>query len=363
MARGGRALSAPKRPMSRQIALAVDDPEAESAPGIMELVAPPEVRATMFPWQDPDGAAHLTVVVKQTFRITARGLAPDPDPVPILLADEHLEGDPLLPPRLESDCAPFKPRADVLLVGRAHAPGGRPVEQLVAGFRVGALRRAIAVVGDRRWRTRTLGKPAMDAPKPFTTMDLGWDRAFGGATGDRLCEENPVGCGIVFDEESIDGTRLPNLEDPRRRIESWTDRPPPVGVGFVGRGWVPRRCLAGVSHAFHNAAPAEQQIDGYLRGDEEVELVNLTPDGHVRFRLPGRRPALGVTRWTASPLEWLATHPGVPSRPLLREAVIAPALDTLILLPEERRACLVHRAVCDLAHLDGLEIARVTVRL
>jgi hypothetical protein len=349
--------------MSRDTALAVREqkPDAASRPGIFELVTPPEAPATMFAWQDPDGAAHLTVVVKQTFRITSSGLVPADDPLPILLADERQGDDPLAPPRVESDCVPFKPRADVVLIGQAHAPGGRPVEQVLAGFRVGALRRAILVVGDRRWRRRTLGKPSMDAPKPFTTMDLAWERAFGGTTADRLCEENPVGRGIVFDDESIDGTPLPNLEDPRRRIESWTDRPTPAGVGVVGRGWAPRRTFAGVSHAFHNAAPGEQQVAGYLRGDEDVELVNLTPEGHVRFRLPGRRPALRVERWTASPRDWLATHPGVPARPLLREGVIALMLDTVMLLPGERRVCLVHRAVCDLENADAREIARVSV--
>lgn len=348
--------------MSRNAALAVREqqPDADSRPGIMQLVTSPETPATMFAWQDPDGGAHLTVVVKQTFRITSGGLVPD-DPLPILHADERQGDDPLAPPRVESDCVPFKPRADVLLAGQAHAPGGRPVEQLLAGFRVGTLRRAILVVGDRRWRRRTLGKPSMEAPKPFTTMDLGWERAFGGATAERLCEENPVGRGIVFDEESIDGTRLPNLEDPRRRIESWTHRPAPAGVGVVGRGWAPRRVFAGVSHAFHNAAPVAQQVDGYLRGDEDVELVNLTPEGHVRFRLPGRRPALRVERWIASPREWLATHPGVPARPLLRESVVPLVLDTLMLLPGERRVWLVHRAVCDLESADAREVARVSV--
>jgi hypothetical protein len=324
----------------------------------MELVAPAATPATMFPWQDGSGAPHLTVVVKQTFRIAGDRLVPDPDPLPILLADDYGGRSPLLPPRLESDCAPYKPRADVVLVGRAHAPGGRPVARLVAGFRVGSLRRAVLVVGDRRWRTRRLGRPVMDDPIPFTTMDLGWERAFGGA----LCPVNPVGRGIAAEEASLDGTALPNLEDPRAPIASWTDRPAPAGVAWVGRGWTPRRDLA-ASPAFHNAAPAEQQLDGYLRGDEEVELMNLTPDGHLRFRLPARLPMLRVSRWTASPLAWLAAHPGTPTRPLQRDETVAPALDTLILLPDERRVCLVSRAVCTLTHPDGLDVARVVVQV
>jgi hypothetical protein len=203
----------------------------------------------------------------------------------------------------------------------------------------------------------------MDDPRPFTTMDLSWERAFGGATGDRLCIENPVGRGIAADQESLDGTALPNLEDPDARITCWTDRPAPAGVGFVGRGWAPRRSLAGVSHAFHNAAPVPQQLDGYLRGDEEIELVNLTPEGYLSFRLPGRRPRVRVARWSPSPFTRHATDGDASMDRVRPEDDLVPTLDTLILLPDERRICLVYRAVCSLTRADGLEVTRVTVRV
>src|SRR5262245_4261597 len=346
-----------------QSALAHREAPVEIPPGITGLDAPPAAPATMFTWQDAAGAPHLTVVVKQTLRITESGLGHDPEPLPVLLADDYQPDRPLIPPRLESDCAPFKPRADVVLVGRAYAPGGRPVTQLVAGFRVGTLRRAIVVIGDRRWRTRRLGRPVMDDPRPFTTMDLSWERAFGGATVDRLCLENPVGRGIAADRESLDGTALPNLESPDARIVCWTDRPAPAGVGFVGRGWSPRRSLAGVSHGFHNAAPVPQQLDGFLRGDEEVELVNLTPEGHLAFRLLGRRPRVRVARWSTPSFTSQAAERDAPMGPVHREHDVVPALDTRILLPDERRVCIVHRAVCALTCADGVDVARVTVRV
>lgn len=340
---------------------ASEPPPAASGPGIMQLVAPPGARTTMFGWQGLDGRARLTIVAKWTFRFGATGLRPDPEPLPILLADEMHDDDPLRPPRLESDCAPFKPRADVVLVGRAHAPAGKPVDRLVAGFRVGSLRRRLLVVGDRRWRTRTLGRPVIEGPEPWTTMDLGWDRAYGGATASRISETNPVGRGLVLEKDDADATPLPNLENPHDAIASWTDRPAPAGFGFVGRGWVPRRALAGTSHAFHNGAPPEQQVDGYLRGDEEVELVHLGPEPHVRFRLPGLRPKVTIARWVVPPLGWLAAHAGTDAAPPLREDAVTPVLDTLVLLPEERRVYVVYRAVCDLTSADSLEVARVTV--
>src|SRR4029450_9237610 len=138
---------------------ASEPPPAASGPGIMQLVAPPGARTTMFGWQDLDGRARLTIVAKWTFRFGATGLRPDPEPLPILLADEMHDDDPLRPPRLEWDCAPVRAGAYVVLVGRAHAPAGKPVDRLVAGFRVGSLRRRLLVVGDRRGGTRTPRPP------------------------------------------------------------------------------------------------------------------------------------------------------------------------------------------------------------
>ena len=38
---------------------------------------------------------------------------------------------------------------------------------------------------------------------------------------------------------------------------------------------------------FYNGAPQDLQVPGYLKGDERVELVNLTPEGKLGFDLPG----------------------------------------------------------------------------
>src|SRR5882762_6925747 len=60
------------------------------------------------------------------------------------------------PPALvyPSDFALFKPRADVLLVGSAHAPAGTPVSQLDVSLRVGNLKKSLFVIGDRYWQGR-----------------------------------------------------------------------------------------------------------------------------------------------------------------------------------------------------------------
>src|SRR5439155_1509221 len=78
--------------------------------------------------------------------------------LPIFTGDIVKDKDPSST-RFESDLVPFKPCTDVVLVGRAYAPEGKPVTEMVAGLRVGQLRCGVAVIGDRKWQTQLLEKP------------------------------------------------------------------------------------------------------------------------------------------------------------------------------------------------------------
>jgi hypothetical protein len=115
---------------------------------------------------------------------------------------------------------------------------------------------------------------------------------------------NPVGTGFFLDKRSADGQRVPNIEDPRQLIGAWDDRPAPAGCGFVAPSWLPRRAYAGTyderwqeeqfpllpadfDMRFFNCASSGLVCDGFLVGDEPVELLNLSPHGPLSFRLPG----------------------------------------------------------------------------
>jgi uncharacterized protein YjbI with pentapeptide repeats len=215
-------------------------------------------------------------------------------------ADEDVEASA----RYASDFAPHKPRADVLLVGHCHVPGGEPVTRCQAGLRVGSVERRLTVLGDRRWERHGLRKRPSE-PEPFTSMKLTYERAFGGPH----YELNPVGCGHKPDDEH---PSLPNIEVPLDTLESTRDRPPPAGFGPLGAMWKQRRRKLGsykgdwlktrwphwpkdFDWGHFNAAPPEQQVEGYLRGDEEIVLENLHPEhAEYRTRLPGLRQRVFV---------------------------------------------------------------------
>ena len=83
------------------------------------------------------------------------------------------------------DFAPEKPLTEFIVTGSAVAPEGKPVTELIAGFRVdGLISKTIRVVGDRVWREGLVPGISPSAPAPFTRMPLTYERAFGGMETD-----------------------------------------------------------------------------------------------------------------------------------------------------------------------------------
>lgn len=210
------------------------------------------------------------------------------------------------------DMVPPKGGTDVLLNGHAYAPRGKKVRKVDVMLRIGNLRKRLRVFGDRRWTKSLLlfGTMFMTSPEPFEVIPLTYERAFGGwdskaknASDHRLYNPNPIGRGFGIRRLHLDGELLPNVEDPKHMITSWRNRPPPAGFGVIASYWSPRLEFAGTydkkwmqnkapllpndfNPKYFQCAPENQQVSGFLRGGEEVELINLYEGGPLRFRLP-----------------------------------------------------------------------------
>jgi hypothetical protein len=256
------------------------------------------------------GIDTLYVAVKATFAIGAT-LEIAEQQQPIVLADEYW-GEPCQSSiKLASDVHLCKPATDILLVGEACAPERRPVSQLDVSVSVGPYRDNLRVFGDRVWEKGMFGTRA-SAPQVFETMPLVYERAFGGVevidadTGEVAYEpRNPVGRGF-HDKRAkiaIDGTPLPNLEDPAQLLARPYDRPAPKCFAPVAAAWEPRKSFAGTydetwqktqapflprdfNPRFFNCASVNLIGNGYLRGGEPVEISNASPRGVLRFALP-----------------------------------------------------------------------------
>lgn len=262
---------------------------------------------TLFASPDPQGIDSLYTVVKATFDLR-NGVHAAEEQLPVVMASEHF-GDPLTSSiRVPADISLVKPATDVLLLGSAHAPAGRPVHWMDVSLTVGPLRKYVRVFGDRHWEHTGMGY-RMSAPAPFEQMPLVWERAFGGADevdGRPTAEpRNPVGRGYRARDGArpLDGSPIPNLEDPYTPLQSWTDAPPPACFAPIAPHWKPRSDFAGTyderwqrqrapflpedfDPRFFQLAPPGLVASGYLRGGETVEIRGATPSGYLAFPLP-----------------------------------------------------------------------------
>ena len=347
----------------------------------MEILNDTPFLVETLPFKGPEDKTVLTIIVKGTFNIVpGEPAAVAEEQIPIAFGDEFYDEKQGGSVKFESDVAPFKPRADIVLVGHAHAPGGGSVLALDVSMRVGQVRKTIRVFGDRRWAMASRLLPEHPSkPQPFNSLPLIYERAFGGidSEGGGYCPENLVGCGFFAKKsaKAIDGAPLPNLEDPNNLIKSWKDHPKPMGFGFYGRAWMPRAGYLGTyddkwrekrspdppedfKFDYYNAAHPDLQVAGYLKGDEEVELAKLTPDGKLRFWLPGITITCTVTKSF-----WEGGEEGFEEAEELyktTEEVIL-NLDTLCLIPDEKRLYLIWRGLCRITDLTALEVKTVEV--
>jgi len=207
-------------------------------------------------------------------------------------SDDDRAGECLYP----GDFADYKLGTEVMLRAACHAPGGQPVTECPVRFTVGTWSKTLHVIGRRVWTERILGA-AISNPVPFVTMPLGFASAFGGPTH----PWNPLGKGRGTPE-------LPNVELPAARIQSKRDTPPPAGFGPINAAWPQRAGKMGKAYgpewrkrrfpfyaedfdwSFFHAAPADQQLGRFLRGDEEIAFQNLhRAAASFSARLPGLR--------------------------------------------------------------------------
>jgi len=262
---------------------------------------------------DKNGAKSWVVAVKATFDVLPDETTKIADEQQDPLHAEQYSGEPGKSSVLyDADLTGAKQNTDVVLNGSAYAPMGNLATEVMVTMKVSGMTKTLKVFGDRHWES-FLGL-SMTPPEPFEKMPITYERAFGGwdtipekVTDQRLEPRNPIGAGFATRAEHLVDKPLPNVEDPKHLISSWKDRPPPMGFGAISSYWLPRRGYAGTCDSkwqkvrfplwpedfddrFFQCAPEDQQVPGFLKGGEEVELVNLSATGYLNFDLPKAYP-------------------------------------------------------------------------
>ncbi|AZO63660.1 MAG: DUF2169 domain-containing protein [Mesorhizobium sp.] len=284
-----------------------------------------------------DGQEVLVAMFSASFHAPKEGsdLEPSGEQLPVIFGDTPFGNPALSSTRYESDIVPLKPASEIIVNGTAYAPNGKPIREMQVGLRVGGMRKALNVVGDR-----TYDMGSYSAPNPFLTMPIVYERAYGGTTADGNADpRNPVGVGFHHapSADTQVRTQAPNITYPGEPFLNPSDRPKPAGFGALGRGWQPRIGYAGTydqawietqwplppkdfDPRFNMCAPADQQVPR-LVGGEQVTVIGMTPSGRWDFRLPR----------IVAPLRLIFAD-------RVEEAILQP--DTLIIEPDLRRLTL-----------------------
>jgi uncharacterized protein YjbI with pentapeptide repeats len=289
---------------------------------------------------------RLVIGVTAAFRLGAeKHLVPDIEMWPQAIAALEAENGIL-------DEATPKVRAELLVNGSCYPPGGTPQSVSFVRVKVGSVDKRLAVIGDRRWK---LGVPT--EPQPFDKMPVDWTRAFGGEGFDR----NPKGRG--FAPVETDGGKvhaLPNVEDPKKLIESPSDTPEPAGFGGLDitlpqrkakfgtydKDWLETRAYgfaADMDPTLFNLAQPDQWLDGWFRGDETYLIENMHPS---RARIEGQLPPLAVRVFV--------TRKEPDGQEVFKE--VATRIDTLRLFPEHLLGVLIYRGVVDVHEDDADDV-------
>lgn len=320
--------------------------------------------AALFMFPDEQGVDTVYVVLKATFELDPEMHLAEKQ-IPIAMADEYHGDAATSSLKVASEAHLRKPGTDVVVIGDAIAPGGKPVRQLDIALSVAGRTKFYTVFGDRKWGGMVFKGPGK--PEPFTRMPLVYERAFGGANPPTpkglpdLQPMNPVGRGYLGQLPMKDYERapLPNLEDKKKLLNAPKDAAQlkPVGLGFIAPSWQPRLAFAGTYDEawrktrapylpkdfnpkyFHVAHP-DWVFEKPLQGGEMVQTLHLSKQPRLNFTLP-------------------RCQFKVQARVQGRTQDLTPLLETVLLMPNDEKLALTWRAAlpCDKKVLKVEEIS------
>lgn len=236
------------------------------------------------------GELRVTVIAKATFAFVLDDAMTRLPPQEILRDEQRYDDHPAHSERLTTDLSPYLEGADVLFTGHAHVPRGASSSvRLELRARAGAplLSKALVV----RAHEGVVADAARE--RPLERVPLVYERALGGIGW----AQNPFGVGVRDGAEPS----VIDAQEPRR----------PGGFGPIGQAWPARKALLGglprralsaeivalpddFAWEYFRAAPQDQRLAEFLRGDEWLVLEGLNPvHAALRTRLPD---ATGLAR-------------------------------------------------------------------
>lgn len=315
----------------------------------MHIVTCSSVCVTSFAWRSSHNGYCLTLACKAAYAIVP-GISLPVREQELSVAENGYSDNGSF---VADEILPFKPRADVVLVGQAFAPGKLPVRSVVTRLAVGSIDKSIEVFCDRWWTA--VG--SVREGSRFTQMPLLYERAAGGPG-----TANPVGMRPDIQPDKNGLVPIPNLQPPGLVVASRGVIIPPIGFGPIASTWPGRveklgSCAAlwsdatwrqtpipeGFDAAYFNIAPPDQQLDE-LPDDVTIFLENLHP----------RHPKLETRLMGPSPEVYVELNDKEPKEVRMR-------CDTLWIDTDRAVCTLTWRGTIELAQADEAKTAVITI--
>lgn len=260
--------------------------------------------ANMALFPNEEASDTLYIMVRATFNVGKQWTLVN-EQLPPCEGDEYWGEPGKSSIKYASDYHTGKPGSDIIMLGHAFAPDRKKVHQLDVSLTLGQIHKTVRVFGDRHWQDGKISSPEL-----FSSLEMTYEKAYGGACivdGEIITveERNPVGCGYAGQHttEELNGTPLPNLEDPDNLIRDLKQRPAPACFGVVAPHWLPRSAYAGTydeawktgrmpylpkdfDSRFLNTAHPDLIYPGFLQGGETVDITNMHIGGPLHFQIP-----------------------------------------------------------------------------
>ena len=104
------------------------------------------------------------------------------DQLPLVVTDEYFGEVNKSSLKQESDLVQYKPKCDVIVIGSAHAPGGKPAARFETGIKISGsvtLDKKLTVTGPRFWEQKD-SDWSLTKPEPIDSLPLQYEYAYGG---------------------------------------------------------------------------------------------------------------------------------------------------------------------------------------
>lgn len=246
-----------------------------------------------------------------------------------------------------------KQHAEVMLAGSAWNPEGETAKSATVGLRFAEIEKRLTIRGQREWQKAFMGYK-LTQPQPWISAFIGEKTGYGGEG----YEDNPFGLGYYLDKTKSP-LLAPLVEDEDVSVKKMDKRYAPAGFGSIDINHSARKQFNGnyaskewLEKHFPNLAPDtdfrlfqaarhDQQLKGYLVGDESYTLANLVENCPVfEGRLPAVKPRSFVhTSDKENNFKEVPLH-----------------LDTVWLFPDVNIGALIWHGQIEVTQLDALDI-------